>query len=488
MTELLTLGAIDKLTQKYVYPKIANKNNEYYCPDCNKDLILCHGDIRNPYFRHKVDLINPCNYYFKPSESQIHKDAKLLMKTLLENKTDISIIRKCICCNKNNKFKIPDFDDTSKIVLEYRFDYNGLKIADVAFIDNDELICIFEIYNTHKTNSNNRPEPWFEINANELIKLVNNNNNNNNNNNFIIPCIRSFNCDKCNKLKKLEEENKLNEKIKLKKLEENKLKTIIDNKILQIRNRNKDKIIRLQKIIKSMDDEFYVRKSDSEYYNKLDNLIDEVEIKLVSNNILYNNYDDLGFIITNKFTNKQIYLTSLTSCIIDNIKLDINFDDLIKWYNNDKNNNNNNIFKLYEHIQNKNIDEINKYFSNLDVKQIKYFNKELLLQTDLITNNINYSIQHTAGANIYVIKLPNTNNTIKYSIASKKIYMNKKWHYDKILDELLFDKIYLNVSYNDKEEIKNYGGYFDMNKKKWFITSNNRYKDIILNKWSEYKL
>jgi competence CoiA-like predicted nuclease len=49
MTELLTLGAIDKLTQKYVYPKIANKNNEYYCPDCNKDLILCHGDIRNPF-------------------------------------------------------------------------------------------------------------------------------------------------------------------------------------------------------------------------------------------------------------------------------------------------------------------------------------------------------------------------------------------------------------------------------------------------------
>ena len=39
----LSLGAINKFTGEYIYPKIANKNDEYICPGCNKDLIICQG-------------------------------------------------------------------------------------------------------------------------------------------------------------------------------------------------------------------------------------------------------------------------------------------------------------------------------------------------------------------------------------------------------------------------------------------------------------
>ena len=78
----LPLGALNKLTREYVYPKIANKNVEYVCPECKKELILCQGEIRTHYFRHKADG-NPCNHYNSPSESQIHKDAKTLLKTLI---------------------------------------------------------------------------------------------------------------------------------------------------------------------------------------------------------------------------------------------------------------------------------------------------------------------------------------------------------------------------------------------------------------------
>ena len=248
MTELLKLGAIDKLTNKYVYPKIANKNNDYLCPDCNKELILCHGDIRIPYFRHKIDNINPCNYYLKPSESQIHKDAKLLLKTLLENKSNISIIRKCISCDNKDKYKIPEFDETSQIILEYKLEYNGLKIADAAFIDNNDLICIFEIYNTHKTENLSRPDPWFEIDAQKFIKLVNDNNNDN----LIIPCIRSTMCNKC-------EYKKKGRKSLNNILYGGKPRTIKDNKIKHILKNNEDKIIKLKKIIKSDDDDFYIR-------------------------------------------------------------------------------------------------------------------------------------------------------------------------------------------------------------------------------------
>ena len=74
---VLSLGAINKITGEYVYPKIANKKDEYVCPECNKELILCQGEVRVPYFRHKVD-VNPCH----PTESQIHKNAKMLLKTM----------------------------------------------------------------------------------------------------------------------------------------------------------------------------------------------------------------------------------------------------------------------------------------------------------------------------------------------------------------------------------------------------------------------
>jgi hypothetical protein len=37
MSQLLSLGAINKVTSEYVYPKIANKKDEYICPDCNKE-------------------------------------------------------------------------------------------------------------------------------------------------------------------------------------------------------------------------------------------------------------------------------------------------------------------------------------------------------------------------------------------------------------------------------------------------------------------
>jgi hypothetical protein len=202
MNHILSLGAINKSTGEYVYPKIANKKDEYVCPECDKDLILCKGEIRVHHFRHKVDSVNPCNHYNNPGEAQIHKDAKLLMKSLLERKIPISFVRNCASCKKNEEFEIPEISETSKILLEHRFEFNGPKTADVAYTDNNELVCIFEICNMHKTSSENRPEPWFEITALTLIDSVSNNNDTT----LKIPCIRCEKCDDC-----VEIENKKNE-------------------------------------------------------------------------------------------------------------------------------------------------------------------------------------------------------------------------------------------------------------------------------------
>lgn len=192
MTHILSLGAINKQTGEYVYPKIANKKDDYICPDCNKDLILCQGEIIRPYFRHKVDSVNPCHHYSNPTESQIHKDGKMVMKSLLERKIPMSFVRNCCSCKKSAEINLPKITEGSIITLEHRFNYEDkLRIADVAHTINGEIKGIYEICNTHKTCSEDRPEPWVEIDAETLIKLANDNNLSQ----IKIPCIR---CEKCN--------------------------------------------------------------------------------------------------------------------------------------------------------------------------------------------------------------------------------------------------------------------------------------------------
>jgi hypothetical protein len=190
---MLSLGAINKNTGDYVYPKIANKKDDYVCPECNKELILCQGEVRVPYFRHKVD-VNPCHHYTNPTESQIHKDAKMLLKTVLEGKTPIQFERECTSCKKANDIILPEVEQESIISLEHRFSYNGsTKIADVVHLLNGEVNSIFEIMHTHKTKTENRPEPWIEIDASWLLNYVNAFEDNT----LKIKCVRRYKCQEC---------------------------------------------------------------------------------------------------------------------------------------------------------------------------------------------------------------------------------------------------------------------------------------------------
>ena len=101
MSNHFSMGAINKTTNNYEPPKLADKKNKYKCPSCEKNVIFRNGKIKKPHFAHYKSN-NPCSYYEKPSESQIHKDAKLLMKTLLDRKRPINIYRKCYYCEQRN--------------------------------------------------------------------------------------------------------------------------------------------------------------------------------------------------------------------------------------------------------------------------------------------------------------------------------------------------------------------------------------------------
>jgi len=192
------MGAINKETLKYEYPKIASKENKYKCPSCDKDVIFRKGKIKQSHYAHKKSD-NPCYYYDRPSESQIHKDAKMLMKMLLDNKTNMAFYRKCYnyCEDPDYIFEItPDtYNDSTTAIIEYKFQYNNSnRSADVALVENNNIKYIFEICYKNKTKEENRPEPWVEIDAETFINKINSNENNGE---IEIECKREYKCGVC---------------------------------------------------------------------------------------------------------------------------------------------------------------------------------------------------------------------------------------------------------------------------------------------------
>jgi len=156
-----SMGALIKGTNNYIPPTKANKVEKYECPDCRKDVIFRKGSVRIPHFSHMKDD-DPCHYYDRPSESQLHKDAKMLLQKTLKTHDKINCRSRCEeynkgCPNPTLSWNIPKFTD---VRMQYRFSYNdGCRVADVACLDDNRIVCIFEICHTHKTNETDRPEP-----------------------------------------------------------------------------------------------------------------------------------------------------------------------------------------------------------------------------------------------------------------------------------------------------------------------------------------
>ena len=190
------MGAINITNDQHETPCFASKECKYKCPTCERKVKFCKGKIKAPYFSHyKSD--HPCTFYVKPSESEMHKEAKRIMKTLLDRNIPIIVSRNCICCsNKYFRSKIT-VNPAFCALIEHPFTYkNSSKRADVALVDKitNNIVAIFEIFHTHATSSLNRPEPWFEIKAQPLCEYTNILNSSSIN----IQCVRDWTCNECN--------------------------------------------------------------------------------------------------------------------------------------------------------------------------------------------------------------------------------------------------------------------------------------------------
>ena len=202
----IILGAINLSTGLYTLPNEANKDTIYQCIGCKEDVFLKQGRIRSHHFCHYPT--SQCTYYIHSSESEIHKNAKLRIKSLLEQKCEVSLLRECTACQNCEQYDLPILSNTSVIELEYRFNIYTCHliyteecdnksnetiecIADVAYMNNEEPLCMIEIYHTHLTSKERRSEPWFEINAIEVLQTEMNDNK------IQLHCIRKEQCDNC---------------------------------------------------------------------------------------------------------------------------------------------------------------------------------------------------------------------------------------------------------------------------------------------------
>jgi hypothetical protein len=195
------MGAFNK-DKQYTIPQNAIKGQTYECPECKEELVLKKGNIRVHHFSHKKDT--SCKYLDKPSESYQHLGAKHLIRYKLQN-TPIQINRQCSMCQNTITFNIPQCDNTVySVELEHRFmllcnrgckiivknnEGGDLRIADIAILNKQGISHIIEILYTHKTDKNNRIDPWFEIDARKVLSSDINNN--------VFDCVREDICENC---------------------------------------------------------------------------------------------------------------------------------------------------------------------------------------------------------------------------------------------------------------------------------------------------
>ena len=180
-------GAIRIKTGIIESPFDALQRESYKCVECNGDVFLRRGEIRRPHFAHKSEN-NPCKNYErsgKNHESDKHRDAKYLIKNIIETKRSLNLIRKCNNCNLVESYDVP-VNDVKNVELEQKVD-NGR--ADILVKFNNNSYIIIEIVNTHYTEY--RTGVWFELYADMVINEYRPTGN------IVYRCNRNFRCNDC---------------------------------------------------------------------------------------------------------------------------------------------------------------------------------------------------------------------------------------------------------------------------------------------------
>jgi hypothetical protein len=440
------LGAINKDTGKYTSPRFASKNYKYKCPECERDLIFRQGKIKVHHYAHKK-ANDPCKFYINPTETQIHKDAKLLLKSIIENNINLKIKRNCICCNDTiNEYIIPQYNDNFKVCIEYKIKHkNKTKYIDVAYIDeNNNIIALFEICHKNKTCEEDRPDPWYEFNAEKFIDIVNRSTGINE---LTIECIRKQKCTKC--IADINEDNKKYEEAKI--------------KLAKIIPYDKDDRWKNNLFI-----DFPILNID-EYFQgclMLDTQISYKDIKKYIPEHIYNSIENVEYLINSSLEDQY---SKIIKYIPHNPQLfDGNFVPT---------------FELCKELKFKPYIEVDIAVSRKGEIQ------EIWISEYIDEMVISKLLKYTNNCTIYVINvnwiLEQDNNLLQedfYNNAKKvaQCYQIKPLELRELNIEFDNTNIYLKVPFNKKDEAKDLGAKWDNDHKLWYIKNTNKKKEYIL--------
>jgi hypothetical protein len=510
LSHIPNLGAINKLTKLYCCAKLADKKEEYICPECNKDLIIRQGTKRIHHFAHYKDD-NPCNYYNNPNETQIHKDAKLALKQILETGIKLKINRKCCSC----KCDIYDWDVPSlkncNIEIEYRFDYNNsLKIADLAVLYKNNIYTIFEIYNSHKTINDARPKPWFEFDAKHIINSINKEQ-------IVLECIRKEKCDYCLQKQYIKE---LHIWLKMYGKEWNGDQNVLENLVRKVLGQTEFKKCNVCNNTRWIKDDKWgdickdCNKPDhlrfdfdaQEQFQENKDIIDIFNSILLKYVVIHSHKGGIVVYIINKKDKMQYNYYNTNECYIlyckhpYKCKIDFGGDGTVDiiiailhtiyhhlpFYNKMTQ------IKLDYHSKNPKILDY-KYVSNetddndvTDASTSRYMRRKKQKENEVKSYNMesilnDNNIEFTENNNVITIIHPHTKEKIRRSMVTNKTYFQKECITSITLQDIIAwykstsasfskEKLYLQVLFSEKDIVKGLGARWDIDTKKWYVS------------------
>ena len=164
---VLVLLADSSALKLYAQMKNQWPRPRWPCECCGGEVLLCWGDVRQPYLRHVIG--SDCA---GGGEGALHRLAKEGLADYLETGERVTFTdgRRCSGCNELYT-RAEQISTGGSVQVEYGLPDGGR--ADIALLSAaGEVEAVIEIMDSHATESA-RPEPWYEVSASTVFKLLN---------------------------------------------------------------------------------------------------------------------------------------------------------------------------------------------------------------------------------------------------------------------------------------------------------------------------
>lgn len=136
--------------------------------------MLRWGNVRRRHWAHLRQPLQGDDACRAGGEGECHRMAKLLLRAYLERGKYVRVMTTCSAC-KDRRPNVHSCDGTPRLTVASEFPLGGGRRADVALVreQTKEVVCAFEVLNTHPTAEAARPGiQWYEIRAPDILDAI----------------------------------------------------------------------------------------------------------------------------------------------------------------------------------------------------------------------------------------------------------------------------------------------------------------------------